>query len=293
MMWKILALGVVLLAGPDGPLTLASDRTVTVKVGGKPATLRIDPGAPSSPMFSAAAAARLGFRPSMIPVLIAIGPVHLKGHSDLVELDIGSGAFKRRAAWFDEGVYAEGADALIGPGGMPADTVRFELRAPEPGERQVTLPLADFGYGGMGTRLTIGGETVAVRFSLERDRTVATASGGAIVAGAQGGAFDAPPEKMVIRFGVERPVRHMKLATPLQIGPFALSGLMVRTSDFGSTSRIPDANAPDADPDEIVVSGERKRKKREQRIEIGRDQLDRCSSLVFDKPAKTITLSCR
>jgi hypothetical protein len=292
MTWKIMALAAMLLAGPDGPLTLAPGRTLAITVGGKPATLRVDPGAPSAPMFNAEAAARLGFHASMIGIQVAIGPVRIKGSSDLIALDIGNGAFKRRAVWFDAGAYAEGVDAVIGPGGVPADIVRFDLRAPQPGERQVTLPLADFGYGGMGARLTIGGESVAVRFSLERDRTVATASAGAIIAGAQGGAFDAAPERMVIRFGVERPVRHMKLATPLQVGPFALTGLMVRTSDFGSTTRIPEAGAPDVDPDEIVVTGERKSKKREQRIEIGRDQLARCSSIIFDKPAKTLTFSC-
>lgn len=291
MTWKFLALGVVLLGGADG-LTLAPDRTLAITVGGKPAMLRVDPGAPSAPIFNAEAAARLGFHPSMIGVQVAIGPVHVGGRTDLVALDLGSGEFKRRAAWFDAGAYAEGADAVIGPGGLPAATVRFDLRPPRPGEREVTLPLVDFGYGGMGTRLVIGGETVAVRFSLERDRTVATASAGAILADAQGGALDAPPETMVIRFGVARPVRHMKLATPLRIGPFALSGLMVRTSDFGSTARIREANAPEGDPDEIVVVGAKKSKKREQRVEVGRDQLDRCSSIMFDKPARTLTFSC-
>ncbi|MES2443581.1 MAG: hypothetical protein V4574_12190 [Pseudomonadota bacterium] len=292
MPWKILALGALLLTGPDGAaLTLAPNRTLAATIGGKPATLRVDPGAPSAPIFNAEAAARLGFRPSMIAVRVAIGPVRVGGSTDLVALDIGGGEFKRRAAWF-EGAYAEGADAVIGPGGLPAGIVRFELRAPAPGERTVTLPLADFGRSGMGATLVIGGETVAVRFSLERDRSVATASGGAIAAAAQGGAFDGEPEKMLIRFGVERPVRHMKLATPLQVGPFALAGLMVRTSDFGSTARIPEADAPEGDPDEIVVVGEKKSKKREQRIEIGRDYLDRCSSITFDKPGKRLTFSC-
>ena len=48
----------------------------------------------------------------------------------------------------------------------------------------------------------------------------------------------------------------------------------------------------DDDPDEILVVGEKKSKKRERRIEVGRDQLDRCSSVVFDKPGKRLTLSC-
>lgn len=82
---------------------------------------------------------------------------------------------------------------------------------------------------------------------------------------------------------------------PLTIGAITLDGLMVRTADFGSAAGIPEGAQPDPDPDpdEIVVTGTKKMKKRELRQEIGRDALDRCSSIVFDKRARTVTLSCR
>jgi hypothetical protein len=65
--------------------------------------------------------------------------------------------------------------------------------------------------------------------------------------------------------------------------------MMVRTSDFGSTGTIPEADAR-LDPDEVVITGSKKQK--DLWLEIGRDYLDRCSSIVFDKPRKRVTLSC-
>jgi hypothetical protein len=65
---------------------------------------------------------------------------------------------------------------------------------------------------------------------------------------------------------------------------------MVRTGDFGSAAGIPDGDVAPADPDEIVVTGLRKQK--QLRLEIGRDYLDRCSSIVFDKARKRVTLAC-
>ena len=84
--------------------------------------------------------------------------------------------------------------------------------------------------------------------------------------------------------------RRSGLSSPLAIGPLALRGLFVRTADFGTAGTIPDG-AVDADPDEVVVTGAKTRP--QYRLEIGRDYLDRCSSITFDTPRKTLTLSCR
>ena len=37
----------------------------------------------------------------------------------------------------------------------------------------------------------------------------------------------------------------------------------------------------------------KKKQKNRMMLEIGRDYLSRCSSIVFDKPAKKLTLTCR
>lgn len=280
----------LLLAADASPLVLKGDFILAATVQATPARLRVDPGAPSIPVFNPDFAERAGFRAGWIGTRARIGPVSVGGRSAVVRLDMGGGVFKRRVTWFQV-PYDVGADGTIGPGGLPAEIIRFELRAPRPGERATNLPLADFSWNGMGMIVAIGDEQLQVRLSLDRARSLATAGAGAAIAAEQGGSFDAAPEKLVINLGVERPVRHMRLARALTIGPFAVTGMLVRTGDFGSAAAIPDPQAPPPDPDEVVVTGQKKQK-RKLVLEIGRDYLDRCSSILFDKPAKMLTLSC-
>ncbi|WP_426266918.1 hypothetical protein [Sphingomonas sp. LHG3443-2] len=95
-------------------------------------------------------------------------------------------------------------------------------------------------------------------------------------------------ELLDIAFGVKRPVRLLQLERPMYVGTLSLGELRVRTHDFGSARSIPEAGA---DPDEIVVVAKGKKPRTEQ-IKLGADVLDRCSSLVFDKKAREVRLSC-
>jgi hypothetical protein len=293
MVWKLPASAIALLlagaAAPADVFVVTGDRTFDAKIGGTSARLRVNPGAVSMPILNPDFAERarlVGTTPGMAA---RVGPMRLPGEARDLVFDIGRGRFTRLAAWFGRPLVTD-ADGAIGPGGLPMAVVRFDLRAPAPGERSVALPLTDFGRSGIGALVTVGGKRLMVRFSPERARTIVTASAGAVIAGARGGVFDAPPEPMRLHFGIERPVRHMTLSAPLTIGPLALRGLFVRTADFGSAGTIPDA-AVDVDPDEVVVTGAKKPPS--YRLEIGRDYLDRCSSITFDKRAKSLTLSCR
>jgi hypothetical protein len=287
---KPLALAVAMLAVGDTPaLRIAGREPLAATVQGVPARLLVDPGGPTMPVTNPDFAERAGFRSGWIGVAARIGPVTVPGKSAVIRFDVAGSAFKRRTAWFKAPVVAD-ADAIVGPGGLPAQVVRFEMRAAMPGERIEALPLADFGARGMGVRIAAGEQEIEVRFSLARDRTVATASAGAAIAAASRGSFDRPAETMLIQLGVERPVRHLLLAEAFAVGPIALGQLMVRTGDFGSTAGIPDGDAAPADPDEIVVTGFKKQK--QLRLEIGRDYLDRCSSIVIDKLRKRVTLAC-
>ncbi|NML07282.1 hypothetical protein [Sphingomonas sp. G-3-2-10] len=293
-MIRFAALAPLLLAADAAaPLTVSGDRIYDAVIDGVPARLRIDPGAPSMPVINPGLAARIGLNGSLIGTRVAIGPIRLSGKSSISTLDLaGSGPFKRRATWF-EANWADDVDGAIGPGGMPADVVRFDLRAPQPGERTVSLPLLDMRWAGMGVRVMVGDRPVTIRFSLDRAESLATASAGAVIAANHRGSFDRPAETRIVYLGVQRPVRHLALASPLTIGPLSITGLFVRTGDFGSAASIPDGPQPEPDPDEIVVTGGKKAKKSDLGLVIGRDHLDRCSSILFDKPAKLLTLSCR
>lgn len=282
-----------LLAADRGEVTIGGDRIVPATVHGVKARLRVDPGGPGIPVFNPAFAGRAGFKAGWIGTGARVGPIMVNGSSAVVRIDLGQGEFKRRVTWFGQD-FDSGVDGSFGPSAYPADVVRFDMHPAQPGETRVTLPLVDFGYVGMGIWLNLGDTRARVRFTFDRERTLATAALGAAIAAAQDGKFDRPVETMPIMLGVDRPVRHLALGKPLRVGPFVLADLHVRTGDFGSADSIPEAGAAPAvaDPDEIIVTGEKKKKNR-MVIEIGRDQLARCSSIVFDKPRKQLTFSCR
>jgi len=63
----------------------------------------------------------------------------------------------------------------------------------------------------------------------------------------------------------------------------------VRTSDFGNSASIREEGG---DPDEIVVTADRRRDNDRDRIAVGADLLERCSSIVFDRDREEIRLTC-
>jgi hypothetical protein len=279
--------GLVWMAADSPPLAI-DPAPVPATVQGQTARLRIDPGAPSMPVFNPEFANRAGFDAGPIGTQAAIGPVKVHGRSAVVRLDLGRGEFKRRVTWFAAPFETE-ADGAVGPGGLPEPRILFRLRADGADDVVTSFPLADFGYAGMGIELPVDGETLRIAFAPYRPESLATAGAGAALAAAWGGRFDGEPRRMMIKLQVERPVRHLALARPLAVGPLQLRGMLVRTGDFGSTSSIPDGVQ---DPDEIVVTGSAKGK-RKLSLAIGADQLSRCASILFDKPAKQVTLRCR
>jgi hypothetical protein len=94
---------------------------------------------------------------------------------------------------------------------------------------------------------------------------------------------------MHIAFGISRPVRPMRLGRPLAVGPLTLTELGVRTGDFGNASTIREEGG---DPDEVIVTGDRRRNSRWDRLALGADQLSRCSAIVFDKRRREVRLTC-
>lgn len=274
---------------------VSGDGVVDASVETVPARIRVDPGAPSMPIVTKAFAARAGLKPGMFGIAFKVGPVPLRGETSVVDLEVGGIPFKRRTAWFDR-AYASGLDGVVGPGGVPAAVIRFDIHSPRAGERTIALPMVDAGgllgnWGGLFGEVRLGGEAIKVRFDLHHQHTLASAGMGQRIATAQGGALSGPVDQAEVVFGVVRPIRLMRLARPLAVGPLSLSSLHVRVTDYGSAATIPDADAV-PDPEEIVVTGKKKRDTARDRLTIGLDQLDRCSSLVFDKPAKVIRLTC-
>lgn len=268
---------------------------VEVRINRQPMRWRIDPAAFNIPFLSAEAAARAKIRAGDVALLFAVGPQTVRGESGMAT----TAGQRRRSTmgWFPR-PYAAGLDGVIGPGGLAEDRVRFVFRVPRPGERTVTLPmigqdgpLGD--WGSLFARIEVGGAPMRVRFDPHHPHTLATANAGRRLAEAYGGAFAGGAFTTEIAFGIERPVRRMRLARPVTVGPLALTAIGVRTGDVGSSAAVPEADAPPPDPDEIVVVARDKRHDPERdRLSLGADMLRPCSTLVFDKRARTIELSC-
>lgn len=270
----------------QAPYVVRGDGVVPVVVGGVAGRMRISPWAPAAPTLNPDFADRIGLRGGWFGVAVKVGPVRVNGKSSVTRLQFGPASFRRRVVWFDRR-YEAGTDGAVGPGGLPVDIVRFDLRAPQPGETVIAVPLVQQLFRPAVTKVRVGGRDISILFDPQHARTLATAGAGAALAAGLGGQFAGAPGKAEVAFGIDRPVRGMRLARPLQVGPLSITSLDVRTGDNGSIEGIPDA---DADPEEIVVTA--RGGNRRDVIIIGRDELGRCSSILFDKPAKLIRLSC-
>jgi len=275
---------------------VSGDGIVTVNVNGATGRLRIDPAAPALPIFTLPfAIGQAHLRPGPFAFAYLVGPRQVEGRSAVGRIALGEGARprKRRIGWTAR-PYVPDADGVIGPGGVPEPVVRFVLRAPRPGERVVTLALEDEGglfggWGGSYALVDLGGEPLRVRFNPNEPRTLATAGAAVRIANLHDGRVSGETAPAHIAFGISRPVRTMRLGTPLAIGPFAIFELGVRTGDFGNASTIREEGG---DPDEVVVTGDRRRNRNRDRLAIGADQLRNCSSITFDKRARQVRLSC-
>lgn len=290
-MLKRLAALVLLAAAAPAERVVTGDGIVSVRINNVPGRLRIEPGGTAMPLLAGAYAMRAGLRSGMFGVSYAIGPIRIDGATAVARIDLGQGPGKRRVAWADRPA-PDGVDAVIGPGGVPEPVVRFVLGPARPGERTVALPMV--GRGGLAGRwgelwglVTVGGRPLRIRFDPHRGDTVATANAGVRLAAALGGTWAGAAGQAPIAFGVVRPVRTLALATPLPIGPLAVTRLGIRTGDEGNAAGIREAG----DPDEVLVAGGKANPDRDRLI-LGADQLARCSSLVFDKAAKVIKLTC-
>jgi len=301
----VAAAGAMLMGASAPPVerVVTGDGVVAVTVNGVQGRLRIDPGAPGLPLLTPEFAERAGLKGGGLlsfGVNYRVGPQSVSGRTQVARISFGRTPAKQRLAWTAR-PYASGVDAVAGPAGLDEPVVRFMLRTPQAGERTATLPMAKMGglfasWFGSYAEITVGGAPMLVRFDPHHARTVANASAATRLAAAFGGRLEGLAGEQEIAFGIERPVRGMVLARPVPIGPLSLGALAVRTADGGSVASIPDAAAarvPAADPDEVVVTARgKKHDPRRDQLTLGADQLDRCSSIVFDKPARQIRLSC-
>lgn len=287
-----LILALVAAAAPAERVVTIGD-TLAARVNGVAVQMRVDPAGTAMPLIDDAAAARAGLKAGMIGIGYAIGPRRILGRTALAPIDLGTGPARHRIG-FTPRRYAGAVEGTIGPAGLPETAVRFRLRAPLPNEHKVMLPMGDQGglaanWGERFAIVMVGGAPMRIRFDPYHPRTLATAGAAARLAAANRGVMTGTSSTAEIAFGIQRPVRDMTLGAPLQVGPLSIARLGVRTSDFGSIDGLP---SDQADPDEVLVAAKRKHDANADRINIGSDLLNHCSSILFDTKRRQIELSC-
>jgi hypothetical protein len=280
----------------DGALELAAGTRIPFHLNKTAGLLLVDPGIVSSAMCNPDFAARAHFASTWTGPIGNVGPTVIQGEGAPYRFRMGDRRLDSMTRWSDLSFVAD-ADCGIGPGGLPDPVVRFVLHPPQAGEHAAALPfLAQYrgdDDGGIDGRIDVAGSRIGVVFDLQAVLTRATASAAWPIAAAQGGHLEGPILQSPIAFGIERPVRKMALLRPLQVGPLRIRGLFVRVADYGEASRIRTKVDPDEiGPDAIVVRADVRRPKYFQRLVIGAGDLERCSSITFDKRRKQIILSC-
>ncbi|MBO9671115.1 MAG: hypothetical protein J7485_11410 [Sphingobium sp.] len=270
---------------PMAPLIVPPDGAVQVTVNGQKSRMLLLGDGSSIPVFNAAAAQQFGFKPAWISFSIRIATVKIKGWTAVVRYDVNGQPYRRRTVWFEREI-APGFAGMLGPGAAPQNVVTVQIRPPAANERPFVLPLVENRVLGVGT---MSGK-IFVQFDPLRRQTMGTAAAGALLAESQGGALTGATRPAPIRFGVERPVRTLAFARPLKLGPIELRSVAIRVFDYGSIAKIPDA---DADPEEIVAIGKKKKDPDYRSLHIAADALAGCSSITFDKLRKQIILSCQ
>ena len=293
------AVGLTAAATPPGERIVRIDTTIPMTVEGVAGRLRIDPGAPGRPVLAPDYAGQAGLKGGGLMgfgVVYHVGREKVPARTQVAAVALDGGKPHRQRVLWAPRAFAAGVEGAMGPGGLDEPVVRFVLRPAIAGERTLAIPFAPSGgmfgnWSPMAGQVDVGGVPLRIRFAPYLANSVATAGAAAQMAEALGGRLDDMRGTAEIAFGLMRPVRGMAFARPLTIGPLALPRVAVRTADIGSVNGLPTtADAAEADPDEIVVVA--KGKRAPGSMTLGADYLRRCSSIVFDKPARVIRLTC-
>ncbi len=199
---------------------------------------------------------------------------------------------KAPVVWVSKTIAPE-ADGVLALSALKSDLITLNLGPQAPGAKLHTIPRKDKDEVAMEAR--IGDEKIRVSLELNSPDTVMNARAAAALVGAglfkRNGAvgFWAPFPGMALPF--ER-MTATPGATLLGL-PLARAGVRITDAQARELDARAKAGTSSADDDEdaITVTANRKRG-RDPWILIGRDVLDSCSKIEFDRPAKVWRLTC-
>lgn len=181
-------------------------------------------------------------------------------------------------------------DGTISTALLPFGAIRFVRPGAPPAPQEQRLAMASNPMSGLYHRVLTPNGRVFVMFSLQHRDTVATAASGAILAQTFGGHFTGPSFYVDRWFGVPRPVRTIAFARPATLAGFAVDRALVRINDFRGGFALPSDAAREGD---IAVKGRARRSQHAwPAIVIGREYLDSCSEIRFQREPSELLLRC-
>lgn len=286
-------------AAPADELILQPGMEVPASVEGNAVRLRVDSSGLNRLTLSQATVDRLGLKPATLfgkATLTLAGRKERTGYNRPVRFTVDGREAKARAFWLRDAELGE-AEAVIGPIGVPQARVTFLLPGPSEGATTERYPLLGTVDTGTLTSVKLNGRPVAIAFEVTGGRRLplVSAAAGALLASALDGHVSGASWDEPILLGITRPVRLLKLAQPLVFGPFRFSELAVRVPDrVDAAGRGPAIReAGEDDPAEVTVSASAKGRPPVYSLLIPASALRACARLSFDKPARTIELSCQ
>jgi hypothetical protein len=194
--------------------------------------------------------------------------------------------------WVDKLVAAD-ADGVLPVTLMKADQIVFNFGAQSANARQYTITRKNRDSAVM--RARVGDEVIDVTFELNSPDTVMNARAAAALANAglvkrngTVGMWQVFPE-IALPFERMTPAPGATIVG-LPIGKPAVRITEAQAKELDARAKAGNSTADD-DDDAITVTASRK-KGRDPWILIGRDVLDKCSRIVFDRPGKTWVLTC-
>lgn len=281
-------------------ITVAPNTLTDALIEGKPVKLLVRAGGPDRLILNPETVARLAVKRAALfgnASFSVAGRREFRGENRPLDFEVAGQKHKGRAFWFTDAP-AQPGDGSIGPLALPQQRVRFALAAPAPGEQTFSFPYYGEINGQSLTGLSLGDVRMGVGFDLEETGgyPIASAAAGAAIARTNGGTLSGASWDVEIIFGVKRPVRLMTLERPFVIGPFAFREIAVRVRNrvdaAGHGADIPEAGAVE-DPSEVVVTAGTKGRKPVYSFAVPRAAFAACSTLLFDKVAKQISVNCR
>jgi hypothetical protein len=271
-----------------------SDFVVETLVRGQPVRLKVDPGAPWYVLLNGGAAKRLGLVGTR-SATFTVGPMRIKGKTRSEKVTFGTVVATRPVIWF-KGESVSGADGVVNPANVPRDRVTMRFGASSSAENIIELQMRFDKERGLYHELPFGGQIILTRFTLQDELTTATGAAASVIAKRRNGLWEGGNFSYPVRYGIVRPVRKMVLGEPLSVNGFPLSQLTVRVSDDRGSYYLPEEHVPtvEFDEDDVVVTGKKQRIFGAPHfwLMIGRDNLNRCSSISYDNDAKRLILKC-